>query len=109
MNTESHDEALELNIITRSGLNIEGIPEKQEHHPIAEWVGPTTMKEPILDLQKQKETFLQVKQYFCDKGSSSSHTKDIRREPTKIPLQTNPCVEEVQHQVYIKPVNKVNL
>ena len=64
--TESHNEALELNIITRSGLNTKGIPEKQEHHPTAEWVRPTATKEPILDLQKQKETFLQVKQDLCD-------------------------------------------
>ena len=36
--TESPNEALDLNIIMRSGLNIEDIPEQQQHHPNAEWV-----------------------------------------------------------------------
>ena len=100
--TESFHKALELNIITWSGLNIEGIPKEKEHHPNVAWVRPTTTKDHILDLHKQTKTFLQAKQDFCDKGASSSNTKDIRREPTTIPLQTNPCIEEVQHQVNIE-------
>ena len=73
------------------GLNTEGIPEKQGHQ-----------KDYIWDLEKQKETFLHVKQDFYDKGASSSNTKDIRRELVTIPLQTNPYVEEVHQQVNIE-------
>ena len=56
--TEGHEEALELNIITRSGLNTKGILEEQRHHPNAEWVQPVATKGYIWDLQKKKETFL---------------------------------------------------
>ena len=60
------------------------------------------MKQPTLDLQKQKETFLQVQQDFTDQGAPSSRIEDNKREPTMILLQSNPCVEEVKHQVNIK-------
>ena len=89
--TKTRDEALELNISTRGGLNTKGIPEEQRHHPKVEWVQPVVTKDYVWDLQKQKETFLQAKQEFYEKGASSSKTKDIRREPVTIPLQINPC------------------
>ena len=66
-----------------------------------EWVCPTATKEPILDLQKQKETFLQVKEDLCDQGASSSRSENTR-EPATILLRSNPCIEEVQHQVNMK-------
>lgn len=77
--TETRDEALELNIITRSGLNTKGIPEEQRHHPNAEWVRLEVTKDYVWDLQKKKETFLQATQEFCDKGALSSKTEDIGR------------------------------
>ena len=66
-------------------------------HPTVEWVRKTSMKQPTLDLQKQKETFLQVQQDFTDHGASSSNIEDRKREPTMISLRSNPFIEEVQH------------
>ena len=79
-----------------------GVQGEKANQPTAEWVRKTSTKEPMLDLQKQKETFLQVKEDFCDQGVSSSRSEDTKREPMTIPLQSNLCIEEVQHQVNIK-------
>ena len=66
ISTESRVEALELNIITWSGLNIDDVQEEKENHTIVEWVWKAATKELTLDVQKQKETFLQVKEGFYD-------------------------------------------
>ena len=65
---------------------IDGAQGEKVNHPTTKWVWKTSTKQPTLDLQKQKETFLQVKEYFCDQGASSSRNEDKKREPATISL-----------------------
>jgi hypothetical protein len=76
-------------------LTTDGAQGEKVKKPITKWVQKTSMKQPTLDLQKQKETFLQVRQDWTDQGTSSSSIEDKKREPMTISLRSNPCVEEV--------------
>ena len=69
---------------------IDGAQEERAKKHTVEWVRKTSMKPPTLDLQKQKETFLQVQQDFTDKGASSSKIEDKKRELAMISLRSNP-------------------
>ena len=87
----------------RSGLMINGAWEESAKQPTAEWVRKLTMKPPTFDLQKEQETFLQMQRDFYDMGASCSKTNDKRKGTTRIPLQSDPCAEEAQHQMNVRP------
>ena len=87
----------------RSGLTIDGAQEESMKQPTTEWVRKSTMELPTFDLQKEKETFLQAQRDLCDMGTSCSKTDDKRKETMRIPLRSDPCIIEVQHQVNIRP------
>ena len=64
------------------------------------------MKPPTFDLQKEKETFLQMQRDFYDMGASCLKVDDKRKGTTRIPLQSDPCIGESQHQMNTRPYEK---
>ena len=55
---EHHESVQKLNIVTRSGLAIDGGLPYIVKNSVVEWVRISAMKSPMFDLQKEKETFL---------------------------------------------------
>ena len=70
----------------QSGLTTDGSQGERANQPTAKWVRKTSMQQLTLDLHKQKETFLQVQQYFTNQGASSSKIEDKKRERVMISL-----------------------
>ena len=58
--TENRTPHQKLNVITQSGLAIEGAQVESAKQPTMEWVRKSTMKPPTFDLQNEKEAFLQA-------------------------------------------------
>ena len=97
-----HDEPKQtLNIVTRSGLATNGGPLDNAKNNVAEWVRRSTAKSPTFDLQREKEAFFQVRRDYCDAGASSSKVTEKGKVISNIPLQSDPLVDEAQHQVNI--------
>ena len=66
--------------------------------PTVEWVKKSAMRPPTFDVHKEKETFLQAQIDFTNMEASCSKASKQRNEIARIPLRSDPCITEVQHQ-----------
>ena len=61
-----------INVVTRSGASTSTTSQDAEKNTGLEWVCQATTKSTPLDLQKNKETFQEAKNFFNDPTQSGS-------------------------------------
>lgn len=79
-------------------MTTEGAREERVKQPTMEWVRKSAMRLPTFDVQKEKETFLQARGDFTNTGASCSKAREQRNGTERIPLRSDPCITEFQHQ-----------
>ena len=92
-----------LNVVMWSGLVTNGSQSGSAKKNTKEWVWKSTVKPPIFELQKEKETFLQAWRDFCNAGASYSKTNAKGKGITRTPLQSDPFASEDQQRLNIIP------
>ena len=75
-----------VNIVTRSGASTSSTSQDDAKNTGPEWVHKETNKSTPLDLQKNKETFQQAKNFFTEPIASGSQVL-----PCRDVLQETPC------------------
>lgn len=74
-----------MNVVTRSGMVTGGHPAK----PSGTWVQTVEEKQPTIDLNKIKETFLHASKEFCIPDPPSDKGKGPEIESTSIELHSD--------------------
>jgi len=106
MRSEPHEEDPNVNMILRSGMTIREDKGKQPKEDT--WVRKAPTKEPRIDLNRAKETFMEAKKSFTEASTSGSKDHlEPKMDPSMLTIFLETCMKLLHDNRAVKGLQEL--